>query len=256
MFRIVLGLIFLPYILLHANEKVTILAEDAWYPYSGIYTQREAEGLSVDLIRAAFAQEGVVVNFKTMPYDRAKSKVEAGEFVACFNVPSEPVIEKRFVWPEYKLFRAKSYYYARNDYAGKTIKSVADLAGIKVGLVQGYGYGDAIDNDMKMKKVWSRSDTVNIRKLLAGRFDVMVLFEEIAKFLVKDLNVENKIKIIGETEYVDVYLAFSKRHPRTEAMINVFNKGMAKLHENGLYKKIMSHWRGMYPPIEYYEHQE
>ena len=43
-----------------AGERVVLVAEDDWYPYSA-KRNGQSEGLSVDIVRAAFASAGVTV---------------------------------------------------------------------------------------------------------------------------------------------------------------------------------------------------
>lgn len=227
---------------LYAAEKVTLLAEDAWYPYTGKTDTQSVAGIAVDLITAAFEEVDTVVEYKVVPYDRAMAKVRKGEAIACFNTPREPNVEAFYKWPEQRLYQAKSFYYARKNFVGE-IKSVKDLAKRKVGLVQGYGYGNDIDNNTQMHKVFSSSDKISIRKLMAKRVDVIVVFEMVAKHLLSQMPEGKNIKVVGQTKLTDIYLAFSKKHPNSDKYIFLFNKGFAKIKQNGRWQKIIDTWQ-------------
>lgn len=227
-----------------APEKIVVLAEDAWYPYSGIHVDSpsDAQGITVDLVRLAFERAGVEVEYKTMPYDRAKNYVEEGRYIACFNVPFEPVIEKHYLWPDEKLFRARSLYYVNSDSPRQEISSVSELKGVKVGLVQGYGYGDSIDNDEEMHKVYSKTTEISLKKLLRGRIEVAIVFEEIAKYLKPKMDISSEIRSLGLTDFVDINIAFSKDHPQSKHFLELYNKGFAEILSDGSYDRVIANW--------------
>lgn len=226
-------------------ETITLLAEDDWYPYTGKLASGQVEGISVDLLRAAFEAVGVDVEFDVIPYDRAMAKVREGKGLAAFNTPREPGIEKFYAWPAQPLFQAKSLYFAKTTF-DRQISKVQDLDGLKVALVQGYGYGDEIDNDTRIDKILSSSDKVGIRKTLADRADVVVVYDMVAKDLLKKMKVTDQLKVVGEASVTDIYLAFSRTFPDSERIRTLFDQGFAEIRKNGRYEEIMQEWNARF----------
>lgn len=222
------------------SETVKIIAEDDWYPYSAQFDDG-SRGIAVDIVRAAFAAEGVNVKFDAMNYDRGMVLVREGMAIGCFDAPRTQEIENAFLWHDQPLFSAVGLFYATSDYTGR-INSVDEVAGKRVGLTQGYGYGDIIDLNMRMIKEYSKTDTVIIKKLIANRLDFIVLYEKIADYLIPKLNAQGKIKPVGKATYIDLYIAFSKGHSEGKKFRDIFSRGFRKIKNDGTYQKIMNEW--------------
>jgi polar amino acid transport system substrate-binding protein len=231
-------LIFSGY-LSHA-ENIKIIAEDDWYPYSGVI-QTGFSGIAVDIVKEAFKSEGIDVEFDIMSYDRGMLLVKNGEAIGCFDAPRTGEIEKIYLWHDEPMFSGDSYFYARSDYAG-SISNIDDLDGKKVGLTQGYGYGDAIDLNNKIDKEYSKTDEIILRKLIAGRVDLIILYDRVADHLIKSNNVHGKIKQVGLSESTGLYVAFSKSMPDGEKYRDIFSSGLKKIKENGVYDEIFNKW--------------
>ncbi|MDD5129426.1 MAG: transporter substrate-binding domain-containing protein [Candidatus Omnitrophica bacterium] len=221
-------------------QKVEIIAEDDWFPYSGKF-EDGPRGIAVDIVRAAFAAENTTVEFKVMNYDRGMAMVKEGLAVGCFDAPRTREIEDAYLWPDGNLFAADSFFYALSSYSG-TIHSIADVAGKKIGLTQGYGYGDAIDLDTLMVKEYSKADMIIIKKLLSGRLDFVILFDKIADYLIPKMGIQGKIKPVGKAAHVNLYVVFSKMHPEGKKWRDMFNRGLHKIKEDGTYQDIIDGW--------------
>lgn len=225
-----------------AAEAITILAEDDYFPYSRRGPDGKAEGITVDVILAAYEAAGVDLHYKTENFDRAMAKVRDGRAVACFNTPRENRIEDIYAWPRNELYTSETFIYARHDHPG-LIKSIKDMAGKKIGLTIGYGYGDELHNDRLVLKDWGRNDKMNVRKLVAGRVDFVALNKYIASRLVAELGVADKIKAVGKLPSDrKMYLVFSKRHPRAAEAMEQFDRGFDFIKQSGVYQRIFNHW--------------
>jgi len=221
-------------------ETVRIIAEDDWYPYSAKFAEGP-KGIAEDLVRAAFAAEGVQAQFDVMNYDHGMDLVKNGGAIGCFDAPRTKEVEDVYLWHEERLFSADSYFYVASDFAGK-INGLADVAGKKVGLTQGYGYGNTIDLDKTMVKEYSKTDTILVRKLMARRLDSIVLFDKVADYLLPKLSVKGKLRSAGKADSTDIYVAFSKKHPDGKKYCDLFSQGFRKIKSNGAYQKIMISW--------------
>jgi len=221
-------------------ETVKIIAEDDWYPYSA-KSDAGQQGIAVDIVRAAFKAEGIDVEFDSMNYDRGMELVKDGAALGCFDAPRTREIEDVYLWHDKALFLAQSSFYAPGDYQG-TIHDLQEIAGKKVGFTQGYGYGNGIDMDRGMIKEYSLNDRTLVRKLAARRLDFIVLFDKVADYLIPLQHVTGKIKPVGKADAIDIYVAFSKRHPEGKKYRDVFSNGFRKIEENGTYQKIMAEW--------------
>ncbi len=224
-----------------AAETITIVAEDAFYPYCG-EMNGTAQGISVDIVSSAFETAGVDVTYTIMPYIRGLERVKNGKHLAVFNTVRDDENRDDYFWPDEELLTARDLYYARDDFRGQ-ITSVEDLEEKKLGLTEAYQYGEAIDNNNSLLKVWSRSDDVNVRKLVAGRVDVIILTEWTAPVLINTLNVRGKIKPVGTVAENRLFLAFSREHQDGRRYYELFQQGMAEIQQNGTYDRILQKWK-------------
>jgi len=222
-------------------ETVRIIAEDDWFPYSAKF-EDGPRGIAVDLTRAAFAAENVTVEFDSMNYDRGMDMVKDGLAIGCFDAPRTQEIEEAYLWHDEPLFSSDGFFYALSDYQG-IINSVAEVAGKKIGLTQGYGYGDVIDLNTEMVKEYSKTDTIIIKKLLAKRLDFVVLFDRVADYLIPQLGIQGKINPVGKATRIDLYIAFSETHPEAKGWRDIFSRGFAAIKDNGTYQRIIEDWK-------------
>ena len=126
----------------------------------------------------------------------------------------------------------------------RRIDSVKDIGNRRLGLTQGYGYGNAIDMNDEINKVYSKSDEIILKKLIAKRVDFIVLYDRVTEYLISKLNVQGAVKPVGLSEATDLYIAFSRKHPDGKKYCDIFSRGLRKIKSNGTYQKIWDEWSG------------
>lgn len=223
-------------------ERLTLVSEDDWYPYAA-ERHGEARGLSVDLVRAAYAAVGVDVQFKVMAYARCMELLDIGEEIGCFNTPDDAAIRLSQRLPKMPLDVDPAYVYTRADHPHDKL-TLKQLGGEAVGIVNGYRYGDTFMNDPQILREYSPSDLQNLKKLAAGRLDYIVLYERVARYLIGAYGEELALAIkpvapIGE---IAIYVSFSPIHPDAERAMRQFEQGMQSLRASGQYAAILDQW--------------
>jgi len=220
-------------------ETIEIAAEDDWIPYA----KEDGTGLANEIIRAAFKSVDIKVEYKMFPYARTLLYIEQGKYVAGFNVPLDEQSNKKYILGDKALYDAVSAYYC-NRAQPLSAKNRDELKnGEKIGVVRGYGYGDHYLKLIKkglIKEDVTTSETSNLRKLALGRIDSTIIYDKTAYILIKQLNLESKIKFAFINEKTPIYLAFSKVHPKGQYYADKFDEGMAKIQADGVYQKILN----------------
>lgn len=243
--RLLRALVLLFWTGLAAAETLTLVAENDWYPYAAD-RNGEAQGISVDIVRAVYAAVGVEVQFTLMSYARCMELLDLGEEVGCFNTPDDDAIRQTQLLPEHALEVSPAFIYARADHDADEL-SLAQLGGRAVGIVNGYRYGNAFMQDPHILREYAASDLQNLKKLSAGRLDYIVLYERVARYLIGQHGEELAIKIkpimpIGE---IAIFVSFSRHHPRSAEAMEQFDQGMMKLQKSGRYAAILHDWDAM-----------
>ena len=106
-----LALLFATAPLAHA-EPLRIGAEDDWYPYTAL-RDGQVQGMSVDIVKAAFAATSTDIELLPYPYARCMQLALKGELVACFNTAPNAQIAVDYLLPKTALFHDDILLWAR-----------------------------------------------------------------------------------------------------------------------------------------------
>jgi polar amino acid transport system substrate-binding protein len=222
------------------NKHVTSAA-NSWSPF--VDPDAAGQGLSIEIIKAAFAAQGYTFEHKFMPWARAEDEVKKG---------------KSDILPDtwYTDERSK-YLMFSNAYASNKIKfikkggdpfeyeGIASLAGKKVGVIIGFGYGDEFMNAKTFTREGVSDFITNIKKLVRGRVDLTIEDEIVAKSILN----KKAPALLEQVEFIqnplssnDLYVACGLANPRHEEIINAFNKGLEAIKADGTLKGIFERY--------------
>ncbi len=125
---------------IQVNSTTLTAAQDPWPPF---VTEKSSlgNGISIDLLKAAMKTQGYEIDFKILPWSRALDEVSKGRIDLLpatwftqertkFLLYSEPYLSNELTF----IKRAGDPF----EYSG-----LSSLDGKVVGIVRGYGYGDA-----------------------------------------------------------------------------------------------------------------
>ena len=226
-------------------RTVVIGAEDDWYPYSA-NAEGRAQGITVDLVTAAFAAVDVQVRFDLLPYVRCMAQTQAGALVACFNTTRTALIENDYRWPARPMFEERFLIWARADAPAPRAGGlqVRDLEGQQVAVTRGYEYGTVFDSNTRIVRIVTGHDENNFRLLLRGRATYTLAPDINARLLFKrHPDLAGQFKVVGQLSAFGIYTAFSLKHPQAAEMLAAFNEGMRLIQANGVAKGIQERWR-------------
>lgn len=133
----------------------------------------DQHGLFIELTREIVRRTHLDIEIVLMPTVRTLVAFEHNEIDGYF-----PALDTTLPKPAI----ASTRFYTKRDFAfvrqGEDIPgSIAELAGMSVGLTAGYPYAQAITNNPGITLEYAQSDELNVRKLLARRFDVFIVEE-------------------------------------------------------------------------------
>ncbi len=225
----------------HAQDKVIVAASDSWPPF--VDPSHPNDGLSLEIIRAAYATQGYEVKMQYVPWARAMDGVKKGK--------KYDIIPNTWMTEERKEYLAFSDEYASNEI--KFIKRKDDpfefngmesLKGKKIGTVRGYGY----DNQFMTAPHFIREEAndliTNIKKLThsSKRVDLTLEDEIVARVSIGNKNPELLYKIEFTKNAITtngLYVTSGFQNPRHKELINAFNTGLEIIKSNGEYEKIL-----------------
>ncbi len=224
------------------EKKNVILLTLNWPPYIG--EDLPKKGYVYVLVKKAFNIMGYRCTIEFLPWNRVINKAKKGEADGYF--------------PEYYSKRLEKYFYISNPFPGGPIifltqrkshikyNNISDLKKYRIGLVRGYINTEAIDSATYLTKDWARNDLINIKKLLKGRVDLIVIDKYVAYYLIKKYlpSQLSRVKpLCPIIEYKYLYVCFPKKNKGSKKLMQDFNKGLTYLKEKGILDNIIKKWR-------------
>ena len=238
-----LGILGMPARAANPDPMTIRIAIGEWPPY--LSEQLNGNGIAGKLITEAFAAAGVKVTYAFYPWNRSLELTRRGGIEATatwfesadrradFHL-SDPLIDSKFL------------LYFLND---KPVNwaSIDDLHGLKIGATTGYFYGEAMANAEKsgaITVIRASSDETSLKNLLLGRLDAFPLEQNVATYMfANDLPAPDAARIGHNAVAVHSrpqYLLVSRKVPNGEALIRLFNQGLATIRGNGTYERIVN----------------
>lgn len=220
------------------SETITAAA-DPYPPF--VDATQPKQGITMQIVRAAYATQGYDIEMHFVPWARAINAVKDGEYDilpnawwtqerAAFLLYSVPYLKT-----EIKFIKRKGDPF---EYTG-----LESLNGKMVGIVRGYGYGDAFLNAGNFYRPEVGTIMQNIKKLLLGRIDLTLEDEIVVRAVLK----QDAPELQQQIEFTqnplstqELHVTSGLKNPRHKAIIEAFNKGLATIKANGTYDKILS----------------
>ncbi|HEV7814414.1 MAG TPA: transporter substrate-binding domain-containing protein [Janthinobacterium sp.] len=158
-------------------------ASAEWPPYSSKVLPDD--GVASAVVSAVLKRRGLAAVFDYYPWKRAMA-AGAGDPQYAGYMPTwrSPEREKTCYFSTPIASSSTVFAYLREDRLH--FASLADLTGIRVGVVAGYANGDDFDAMVRrgaMLVEEGLSDEINIKKLLAGRMRVAVIEKHVLRHL-------------------------------------------------------------------------
>lgn len=212
---------------LQANEVKTVklAVENSWPPYA----DKSGNGISKEIVQKAYNAVGINVNFVVVPYARALKMAEHGIVDGAFNVTKQESTIAKFNFHNTPLLKATaSFYYPKN--------STLDFLDIQdvpphtsIALIIDYEYGEqyeALKHKYNEVRVSTQHQIIELLK--TGRIDMAIMFDEVAKFTLAELDLPMNTVRKGHINHVsDIYVAFTQKRDVSEK-ISLLDTGLQK----------------------------
>ncbi len=220
-------------------DKTLVAAADPYPPF--VDPDNAKQGLSLEIARAAFATQGYDVKLEIMPWARAETGVVDGVYDILPNVWMTDARKKVLFYSEPYATNVVKFMKRVDD--AFEFQGLDSLKGKTIGTVRGYGYGSEFLNADSFTREEANALDVNVNKLIAGRIDLTLEDEIVAKAQITHQD-PTLLEKVAFTENAlsrnDLHIASGLKNPRHQEIIDAFNKGLAEIKNNGVYQQIMS----------------
>jgi polar amino acid transport system substrate-binding protein len=222
-----------------AQPGIISAAADPWPPFAD--PEHPRQGVALEIIRAAYGTQGYSVVMHFVPWSRAESGVNSGQYDILIDVWFTQARAKQLLFSKPYASNELRFIKRREDpfeYGG-----LGSLNGKIVGTIRGYGYS----SDFLTSKGFKREETAdlmqNIRKLLANRIDLTLEDEIVAKAMInrEDPLLFHQIAFTKTAFATNpLHLAAGLNNPRCTALVEAFNAGLHIIKSNKTYEKILA----------------
>jgi polar amino acid transport system substrate-binding protein len=223
-----------------AASTWVIASESNYYPYN-YWEKGRRTGLDAEIVEAILLDLGVTPVERTMTWPEVVKTVEAGacdmgyQFALNYGDPMD-ALPYILVGP----FRdGEPVLMVRAD-STIEVKSLADLEKYRVGIVEGYKSVKGFDQLARIEKLLSATTTVNLRRLLLGRVDVIIGDRAALQATADRDGKLDQVRILAMAlPKMPRYFAFPKnRRDKAER----FRVSFEKLRDNGTIEEIVKRW--------------
>lgn len=226
--------------MLAAAEKIRI-STGHWPPY--LDQSMPGDGFLAQIIREAFQNEDIEVEFSFLPWSRALAMVEAGRYAVSAVWSCTESRSREFVYSAPILPYQYVFYYRTED----TFDWVDfdDLRGKKIGLTQDYSYGDTLGDAIKSGLInadVTTSDIANFKKLLIGRIDLFPMDPVVGEAMIENWLGSRAPLLSFHPKPLRIafyHLLFDKDDSKASELRRAFNRGLGELRESGRYETII-----------------
>lgn len=213
------------------------LFADVWPPFTDTDDKPHE---ATDLVKGALARGAVQAKVTIMNWAEGESALQQGKF------DGAPAMWKTPEREQYLLF-SKPYLENRLLLVGRKGESVAyskvaQLAGKRLCLSKGYGYGDAIRKAPRVEVVDADDDVACLRAVLAKKADYFLLDELMVRHLYAFYaDKANALLVPGLTPIAryPLHFALRKDYPGAQKLIDAFDRNIKNMMADGTYAVVL-----------------
>ena len=224
-----------------AAEKYIVASDCTWPPMEMLSADKKPEGFSTDYIRAVAKAAGFEVEVRNIAWDGIFGGVATGQYdIVSSSVTITEERKKQFDFsdPYYEVAQAVVLP------AGKSIKSLADLKGKKVGGQIGTT-GVFVMRKSGVAVDLKEYDDVGlaIQDMLGGRLDAVICDDPVALYYAnKKPDTAGKLNLSFKTAAKEYY-GFTVRKGRKD-LVEKLNKGIKAVRASGEEARLLDKWMG------------
>lgn len=241
----------------HAGAETLRLATGELPPYASEH--QPDQGIALDIVRRAFALMGYDVTYTFKPWMRSLEEAREGKWDGTAHwgrnaqrdvgfLVSDSILTEQWVF----VYRQNAAATARFDW-----KVFSDLAPLRIGAVQFNTYTPefwALQRSGALKVDFAVDDVTNLRRLVAGRVDVVPMERNMACFLMKTQFAPVDVESLRAhprllTSQFTTHLMLSAKLPQSAQRMKAFNQGLRIVQKDYRYsEKLLQPGCSLNPP--------
>ncbi|EPJ82345.1 MULTISPECIES: substrate-binding periplasmic protein [Pseudomonas] len=216
-----------------AGEKLRLVA-DLWPPFTDNTLLNG--GLATDLVSTALKRAGYDTECQQVPWARALNGVGEGRYDVLVNAWFNQERTKLGLFSsEYLLNRVR---FLKRSRSSVEYRELYQLYERPIAVVRGYTYSAEFDSDEMLEKVPVNDFSMAVRMVVAGRVDLAVEDEFVARFYLSQESraVRDAIEFLPKSlSENSLHILVSLKNPHREEIVANFNREIAAMKADGSY---------------------
>ena len=226
-----------------ASAQTMRLATGELPPYAT--EQRPDQGIALEIVRRAFANAGIDVQYFFKPWARSLEEARDGKWDGTAYWGRNPTRDAGFLISDNVLTEQWVFVYRSDSPVtrGFDWKQFSDLAGLRIGASKFNSYTPEFWELQKsgvLKVEFAADDLSNLRLLVAGRLDLVPLERNVACYLMAAHFKPTEVRALRAhpklmTNNFTTHLMLSDKLPESAARMAAFNQGLKQLQKTKYY---------------------
>ncbi len=215
-----------------ADGATVRLVSTEFPPYTG--AALPGGGIACEITRAALRQVGLTMSLQFRPWARALLEFQRGEHDGVIGAWRTPERERQMRFPSPLGIVNQIGFMARAD-ARHRVDDLDRLAGLRIGTVNGYANPERFER-ARLQVEPAVDDLANLRKLLAGRIDLILIDKGVGAHLIDTQLREAVGRLVwlepGITE-LPLYTVFSRTQTDGDRLTAALTRGLGDMQSSG-----------------------
>lgn len=209
-----------------------------WEPYYGEELPRN--GFFTAIVRTAFERGGHTARTEFMPWARAMMEVEQGDRDVLLGAYYNEERAETYIASD-PIYTDEVGIVAHEDLGITEFDSLRDLSGYTIGYGRGYSVNEEFDNAEYLDKEPEESQVLNLRKLFAGRIDLIAgSFASIQYVANKEgHDVDDLVFLEPTLKENTLHIMISRSIENGDQLMADFHKGLSEIRADGTYDDIL-----------------
>lgn len=230
-----------------AAADVIELRADHWCPFN-CDPDAERPGFMVEIAREALGQFGHGVNYQTLNWTRSLDYARTGRIDGVIGTDPDEAPELVFGPPLGTYQEAMAFRPGEM----RALESPEAMEGLRLGAISEYNYNtaaigeyiEARSGDAIHVQLLSGENALvqNLRKLAAGRVDVVPEDHSVLRYTLANLGMQNAFEIALDDEISELFIAFSPERETSALYAAQLSEGLEHLRATGRLDQILARY--------------
>jgi polar amino acid transport system substrate-binding protein len=219
-----------------AGQELRLVA-NTWPPFTDATLANN--GVASDLVSTALARAGYTSHYTEVPWARAVQGLQRGTYDVLINAWYAP---ERAIYGDFsEPYLVNRIRFVQHRGANIQYQRLADLYAHSIATVRGYAYGADFDSDPQLQRVGVLSFEVAARMLHAGRVQLAVEDELVARYHLNRslLSIRDDLEFLAKPLSENgLHILVSLNLPQHRQIAADFDQAIAAMHADGSYAQI------------------